>query len=352
MKVKTFILFLIVAIYTGIAWVEKTRTVTPITFEVPTNWPTPIYNFSENPISKEGFELGKELFYDGILSIDGNFPCASCHQQFGAFNNYDHVLSHGYNNQLTLRNAPALQNLAWQKSFMWDGSIEKLDNQIFVPLNAHNEMGETTQNVLKKLNKDTGYARKFKQVFQQESIDSVQLGKALSQFLLMLVSSNSKYDKVKKGEQQFTAQEQNGYNLFLKKCNNCHTEPLFSNQQLANNGLLPDNTLNDFGKYNTTKNNMDYMSFKVPSLRNAQVTFPYGHDGRFFRLYPAIKHYHDGIVVYDNLDSSLVNSIHLNPQEIGQLIVFINTLTDSSFLSNPMFAPKDFVISPSLMHTH
>ena len=109
-------------------------------FVTPKGWPQPVYDFKNNPISAAGFELGRKLFYDGRLSKDGNFPCASCHQQFGAFATYDHPLSHGYNNTLTTRNAPALQNLAWQKTFMWDGSIHALDLQPLTPVTAANEM--------------------------------------------------------------------------------------------------------------------------------------------------------------------------------------------------------------------
>jgi len=155
------IIFISVFFLAGIAWVNVTNKPSPLQFTIPAGWPQPQYNFKTNPLTKEGFELGRKLFYDEKLSKDSTISCASCHQQFGAFATYDHNLSHGYNNTLTTRNAPSLQNLAWQKEFMWDGGIVHLDLQPLAPLTATNEMGETLQNVITKLNKDTVYKRMF-----------------------------------------------------------------------------------------------------------------------------------------------------------------------------------------------
>src|SRR3569833_826180 len=116
---------------------------TPLAFKVPPGWPQPVYDFSKNPPTEEGFQLGRKLFYDGRLSKDGNFSCAACHQQFAAFATYDHNLSHGFNNSLTRRNAPGLFNLAWQKEFMWDGGINHLDLQPLAPMTDTTEMAET-----------------------------------------------------------------------------------------------------------------------------------------------------------------------------------------------------------------
>src|SRR6478672_5136502 len=124
---------------------------TPVPFLVPEGWPQPVYDFKQNPVTKEGFELGRKLFYETRLSKDGNFPCASCHQQFAAFATYDHNLSHGFHNSFTRRNAPSLFNLAWQKEFMWDGGINHLDLQPLAPLTDTNEMAESIDSVLQKL---------------------------------------------------------------------------------------------------------------------------------------------------------------------------------------------------------
>ena len=263
---------------------------TPLAFVVPRGWPKPVYDFKNNPLTREGFELGRKLFYDGRLSRDGNFPCASCHQQFGAFATYDHPLSHGYNNTLTYRNAPALQNLAWQKELMWDGSIHALDQQPLTPLTASNEMAETTDNILHKLNADTGYKRLFKATFGDGGISIQRMNKALSQFMVMLVSCNSKYDKVMRGEAVFILPEQLGYDIFKTKCAGCHAPPFFTDFSYRNTGMTADNSINDYGRMKATGHAADSLAFRVPSLRNVAVSFPYGHDGRFFSLAEVFEH--------------------------------------------------------------
>lgn len=352
MKTFKYIFILLSIILIGTAFIKTTNTPTPLQFIVPNGWPQPVYNFKNNPLTKEGFELGKKLFYDGQLSKDGNFACASCHQQFGAFNNYDHNLSHGINNQLTTRNAPSLQNLAWQNNFMWDGSISHLDKQFMFPLTSVNEMGENIDSILHKLNVDTSYPKMFEQAFGDSKINEQRIGKALAQFMLMLVSNNSKYDKVKRGEASFTQSENLGYTLFKNKCSSCHQEPMFTDYSFRNTGLQLDYTLNDFGLMNVTKDTADFMKFRVPSLRNVQVTFPYGHDGRFYRLYDVMEHYRSNLIPVANTDALVKNKIPLTPFEIGRITAFLNTLTDSTFLTNKMFVPEGFTISPSLMHTH
>ena len=180
---------------------------TPLNIVVPPGFPPIGDGFKSNPITQEGFDLGKKLFYDGRLSKDGNFSCASCHQQFAGFATLDHNLSHGFNNQFTTRNAPGLANLAWYKEFHWDGGIANLEVQPLAPLTASNEMAETVENVLLKLKQDEDYRIKFKAAFGSEDINSQRMLKAISQFVGMLVSSNSKYDQMKNGTAFFTDAE-------------------------------------------------------------------------------------------------------------------------------------------------
>ena len=122
----------------------------PITLEIPKGWPQPVDIFSSNPLTEEGFQLGRKLFYDGRLSKDGNFSCASCHQQFAAFATFDHDFSHGFEDQFTIRNAPALQNLAWVPLYHTDGGINHIEVQALSPLTAPNEMAEEIDSVLQK----------------------------------------------------------------------------------------------------------------------------------------------------------------------------------------------------------
>lgn len=342
MKTSKTIIVLSLLILTGVGWVIADNYYfrpTALKFDIPKGWPQPVYDFKNNPLTKEGVALGRQLFYDGRLSKDGNFACSSCHQQFGAFNTYEHSLSHGYNNSLTTRNAPGLFNLAWQKEFMWDGGINHLDLQPLAPITAENEMAETLENVLAKLKADKHYRRLFKAAFGDETINTQRLTKALSQFILTFVSCNSKYDKVMQGKASFILPEQLGYDIFKKKCNSCHTEPLFTDLSYRNTGITADPALHDPGRMKITGDAADSLKFKVPSLRNVAMTFPYGHDGRFFSLLSVFEHYRNGMTVMPNTDPLLQHKLSLSNFEIGQLTAFLYTLTDSSFLHDPRFAP-------------
>ncbi|MFT3932125.1 MAG: cytochrome c peroxidase [Chitinophagaceae bacterium] len=351
---KRFLAIICIVIFflAGIAWINVANKPTPLKFIVPAGWPQPLYDFKKNPLTKEGFELGRKLFYDEKLSKDSTISCASCHQQFSGFATYDHNLSHGYNNTLTTRNAPALQNLAWQKEFMWDGGIAHLDLQPLAPLTATNEMGETIGNVIKKISADTAYKRMFKAAFGTPLINTQRMNMAISQFVLMLVSSNSKYDKVMRGEAEFALAEKLGYDIFKLKCMSCHAPPFFSDFSYRNTGLPVDTTLNDYGRMKITNNKNDSLRFKVPSLRNIATTAPYGHDGRFFSLQNVYEHYRNKIVITPLTDSLLQHKLPISNYESGQLTAFLRTLTDTTFLKNPAFAPPGYDITPFFIHYH
>lgn len=344
----------ILIIFLGVSFTNKPpQKKTPLKFSLPKGWVLPVYDFNNNALTVEGFELGKKLFYDEILSIDSTISCASCHQQFAAFSTYDHNLSHGVKNSLTTRNAPALQNLAWQKEFMWDGGINHLDVQPLSPLTAPNEMGEQVENVLKKLRRNTVYQKMFKAAFANEGITTKTTMKALSQFMLMLVSSNSKYDKVKRGEDTFNLPQRLGYEFFLQKCVSCHKEPLFTDYSYRNIGMPLDTTLNDFGRMKITRNENDSLKFRVPSLRNVMVTAPYGHDGRFYNTSNVFEHYRNKMQPIKTTDSIFKNKMPLSNFQIGQLTAFLYTLTDTSFLKNPKFAPPNYYGNNKfLIHMH
>lgn len=313
---------------------------TYIDLNIPAGWPTPPTDiFANNRLTEEGFQLGKKLFYDGRLSKDGNFPCASCHQQFAAFATYDHDFSHGFNNSFTTRNAPALINLAWMTKLHWDGGINHIEVQPLAPITAQNEMAETIDNVLSKLRADTAYPKLFRLAFGNTDITSQRMLKALAQFMGTIVSADSKYDKVKRGEASFTANEQNGYNLFKAKCEACHKEPLFTDNSFRNTGLAINPFLNDFGRMRITNDRNDSLKFKVPSLRNVMLTFPYTHDGRIYSLGAVIDHYRTGIITTQpTLDPLLVNRIAITNTEKNDLLYFLNTLTDTTLTRATRFA--------------
>ncbi|MCB0652563.1 MAG: c-type cytochrome [Saprospiraceae bacterium] len=308
-----------------------------IWLQYPEYFPAPEYDFNKNPLSKAKIELGRALFYDPVLSKDNTISCASCHSPYNAFAHTDHDLSHGIYDQIGTRNAPALFNLAWQKSFMWDGAINHLDMQALAPISHPGEMGENLENVVLKLQKKKVYPGLFFQAFQDSVVTGEHILKALSQFQLTLVSANSKYDDVKKGGAQFTEQEKKGYVLFQNKCNACHTEPLFSNYGFANNGLPVDTTLNDYGKWKITQQPSDSLLFKIPSLRNLSYTYPYMHDGRFKKLSQVLRHYTDGIAQNKTLADELKKGVPLTEVEQADLIAFLLTLNDKTFVFDPDF---------------
>ncbi len=318
---------------------ENTNQPDAISFTVPPGFPPPQYTFAGNPLTQQGFDLGKKLFYDGRLSKDGNFPCASCHQQFAAFATYDHTLSHGFNNQFTLRNAPGIFNMAWQQQFHWDGGIVNLEVQPLAPITAPNEMAEDIGNVINKLKQDGAYKQMFKAAFGDETINSQRMLLALTQFVASMVSANSKYDKVKRGESSFKPDEENGYAIFKAKCAACHAEPLFTDNSFRNTGLPVDPTINDFGRMRITHKKEDSLKFKVPSLRNVYLTFPYGHDGRFLSISQVLEHYNSGVQNSATVDPLVKNRIPLSNVEVYYLQQFLRTLTDSTLLKDPRFAP-------------
>jgi cytochrome c peroxidase len=310
---------------------------TVIPFIVSGGFPQPLYNFAANPITEEGFQLGKKLFFDGRLSVDGRTDCGSCHQPLAAFTTYEHDRSHGVNNSHTLRNAPGLFNLAWYPSFNQDGSASNLETVYRNHITSPTEMGETVANVVRKIKDDASYKTMFRAAFGDEKVTEDRMYKALNQFVLSLVSANSKYDKMRRGEAFFDAQEAAGYAVFKTKCATCHTEPLFTDFTFRNVGLELDNALKDHGRMRVTGNRADSLKFRVPSLRNAEFTSYYTHDGRLNTFRTMIKHYRFSINGSATLDPLLANGISLTNQEEDQLVAFIRTLSDSTFLNNPRF---------------
>ncbi len=305
----------------------------------PKTWPSSIYAISTDTT---GFALGKKLFYDGMLSADGSISCASCHQSFAAFAHPEHDFSHGINDQFSKRNAPALINLAWMKEMHWDGAINHLEVQPLAPITDPKEMGESIANVLHKLQADSQYPEQFKRAFGDTAITTERMLKALAQFTSRLISHQSKYDRIKAGKDSFLPHEARGYQLFKEHCNHCHREPLFTDHTFRNNGA-GNNRLHDVGRVGITLNPNDSFRFKVPTLRNVQVTGPYFHDGRYTALSNVIDHYTTRINREDStIDSILKQPIALSKTQKKELLYFLYTLTDSTFLFNPVFLPDTY----------
>ncbi|MBV6425827.1 MAG: Cytochrome c551 peroxidase [Haliscomenobacter sp.] len=308
-------------------------------FVKPANFPEPVYDFKKNPLTKEGVLLGRTLFYDALLSKDNTISCESCHQQPSGFTQHGHVLSHGINDALTERNSMPLANLAWVNAFGWDGGVHDLDLFPILPLTNPVEMGEEMPAVLDKLRQSSNYPALFKSAFGSEEITSERFLKALSQFMLTMVSADSRYDKAMRGEgDQLTEPEREGKAVFEQKCASCHSGALFTDLTFRNNGLPPA-SFADLGRYDVTLNDKDRLAFRVPSLRNLRYTWPYMHDGRFESLEEVLEHYDAGIEDSPTLDPLLKPNgrlgIPLKRDEKTKLIAFLNTLNDPSFLKNP-----------------
>jgi cytochrome c peroxidase len=305
--------------------------------QLPAHFPDPVYDLSANPVTEAGMALGKKLFYDPTLSRDGNISCGSCHQQAAAFAHQSHDFSHGVDDRLGTRNAPTLQNLAWRTTFGWDGGVPHLDLFPMSPIENPVEMDEKLSNVLQKLRRHPEYPALFEAAFGTQEITTNRLMLALSQFQLMLVSADSRYDAYAKGNTSvFSADESAGLTLFRQHCADCHAEPLFTNNTFKNNGLAA-LTL-DLGRYAISLDSADIRHFKVPSLRNVDKSAPYFHDGRTRRLEDAVEHYRSGIRTAPTLDPRLSpGGLPFSAQEKMQLVAFLKTLTDEGFLKDPRF---------------
>lgn len=311
-------------------------------FERPAHFPEPAYHFDTNPVTEDGFELGRRLFYEPRLSRNNTVSCGSCHIQASAFTHHGHDVSHGIDDRLGRRNAPPIMNLAWHTSFNLDGGVIDLDLQPIVPITTHEEMDENIDNVLQKLREHPEYPALFKKAFGSNEITSAKMLKALSQFVVMCISSNAKYDSVMRNESVFTNLEQAGYLVFQNKCASCHQEPLFTDLSFRNNGIgIGFN--NDSGRYEVTLNPDDFYKFKVASLRNLKYTAPYMHDGRFYTLDAVLDKYSETMNYVQNIDPILDRGggkygIELSSEERTQLKAFLNTLNDEHFVRNKLLA--------------
>ena len=293
-------------------------------FTYPEYWPKPQYDFSKLSMTENEFQLGRHLFYDPILSRDNTISCASCHLQATGFTHVDHDLSHGIEGRIGTRNSMTIMNLAWNTSFMWDGGVNHIELQALAPITSEDEMDESLEHIVEKLNASKKYKALFYEVHQDSLITGQKTLLALTQFVTMLNSYNSKYDKYIREEVggEFTEQEKNGLTVFRTNCASCHKEPLFNTNVFKNNGLKVDPTLNDYGRMLITQNPQDSLTFRVPTLRNIQFTQPYMHDGRFETLQEVITHYTSGIQQSNTLSEELNKPIELTHKEKVDLLVF------------------------------
>ncbi len=301
----------------------------------------------DNPITVEGVALGSKLFFDRRLSDNNSESCATCHNPQLAFSQ-PRRFSRGAEGQIGVRNAMALENLAWKNSFFWDGRAATVREQVLQPIQNPIEMHESLSNAVAKISADTNYSRYFKNAFGSPEISTDKIARALEQFMLVQVSFNSKFDRVMNGAEKFTDEEARGYILFNTEydpyhgqygadCFHCHGGVLFQSQNFANNGL--DLNFRDLGLYKTTHRAGDEGKFSVPSLRNVAVSAPYMHDGRFQTLEQVVGHYTTGMKRSATLDPNLAKhpdgGVPLSDADKKALVAFLKTLTDEKYLATP-----------------
>ncbi len=296
----------------------------------------------DNPLTKPGIELGRKLFYDPILSGDSTQSCSSCHMQRFAFGD-ESRFSKGMDNINGERNSPTIINCAWQPKYFWDGRAVSLEEQAIGPVENPIEMHASWKNVVAKVQRSEIYPSLFQQAFGTNHVTKKLVAKAIAQFERTLLSMNSKYDRVVRGEDTFTEQELRGLNLFFTEradCFHCHGNILFTDQSFHNNGL--DKTPQDTGLEKYTGRKRDIGKFKTPTLRNLAFSAPYMHDGRFQTLEEVIDFYSEGLNNSSTIDPLMKNvkkgGVRLTKKEKADLISFLNTLNDTSFITNPAYS--------------
>ncbi len=333
MRTVNRIIWTLVGLIAFIGCKKENGKLHPVELRTPAGFPAMEQSVSNLNLTVEGIALGRRLFYDKQLSADVSVSCGTCHEQRAAFGTFEHDRSHGVFNSHTLRNAPPLFNLLWQKTFHWDGAFQTLPRAAAQPLTGPIEMGMDFERIKQYLQQDPEYRESFKRVYGTWFIRPELITDAISQFIATFISANSKYDRVKQGRDAFDAFEQAGYQVFQSKCAGCHAEPLFTDHSFRNIGLPIDPVLNDLGRFRITGNTDDSLKFKVPSLRNVAVTANYMHDGRFATVQQTIRHYRFGVQRSTTIDPSLQNGIGMSDAEEYNLMQFLKCLTDSSFLT-------------------
>ena len=316
------------------------------------DFPEPILP-TDNPLTVQGVKLGRMLFYEKSLSRDGSISCASCHNQENAFTD-DRTFSKGVDGFDTHRHSMTIFNMAWnKKGFFWDGRAEALREQALMPIQDSVEMDETLENVIAKLNEKQLYRDQFARAFGG-NITTEKLSLALEQFMLSIVSTESKYDKYLRGDATLTSSENRGRRLFELEynpyfpdqsgadCFHCHFPKNFGGQDFRNNGLESEATMTDYGRELVNNNIDDRGKMKIPSLRNVELTAPYMHDGRFNTLEEVLDHYNSGVQLSPTLSPDMAYSqptgLFLDDKDKTDIIAFLKTLTDQSITSNPDYS--------------
>ncbi|WP_135393996.1 cytochrome-c peroxidase [Hymenobacter metallicola] len=338
---------------------------TPYQLVLPAGFPQDVKIPASNPLTEEGVALGRMLFYEPKLSRNNTMSCGSCHQQSKAFTD-GKALALGVDGMPNTRGAMSLANILWEPTLNWEGAAVGLETQARQPIENPVEMHQRLGEGVSKLQQTESYPPLFHKAFGSRTITEENVLKALAQFERTLISANSRYDKYLRGETQLSSQEIAGKVLFSSHpdptipvagadCMHCHNEGnrLFTSTDYTrgaassffNNGL--DATLTDQGRFTVTGLESDRGKFRAPTLRNIALTAPYMHDGRFQTLEQVLDHYSDHVAKNSpNLDVNLqtatnkrnATQLSLSAGQKKQVIAFLLTLTDSSFIQDKRFS--------------
>lgn len=323
--------------------------------EVPAHFRTPAARRFDNtprgnPVTDHGAALGRVLFHDTRLSASNTVACASCHLQSRAFVDPNRF-SKGHEGRLTDRNAMSLSDLRYypRGRFFWDERGRSLEEQVLMPIQSKIEMGQDLTRLVETLGQDKSYPELFRKAFGDDEVKTDRIARALAQFLRSMVSYQSKYDEglakarsVRDNFENFTAPENRGKDLFLRRCASCHLPQgqtaHFVMNRPRNNGLDATARGSDGGLGDITLNGRDAGLFKSPSLRNVELTAPYMHDGRLATLEAVIDHYSREVKPHPNLDGRLRRRLNFSDSEKAALVAFLKTLTDQKFITDPRFS--------------
>lgn len=319
-----------------------------------TGLPAPLQHFPPmpevdyNPMTKDGVVLGRKLFFEPLMSGNNKISCASCHHQDKAFTDGVSLSSIGFSGNRLHRNTQAIINLAWATNgLFWDGGSTNLESLAIGPITHLDEMGQNVLELPQKLERSGHYKLLFENAFpseKSEGITTQKILKALGQYLRTIVSADSRYDQYILGKLSLTDREQRGLTVFDTKCASCHSRDkhLFTDNLYHNIGL--DDTFSEAnerveqGRYRITFNPDDMGKFRTPTLRNISYTAPYMHDGRFGTLEEVLDHFQHGIR-HTATTSPYLSGFTLSDVEKDLLQVFLKTLDDEAFVTNPALRP-------------
>jgi len=288
---------------------------------LPIIWP------ADNPYSAAKAELGRILYFDKRLSLDETISCATCHDPKFGFTD-GAAVSTGIKGQRGGRSAPTVINRAWSLAQFWDGRATSLEDQAIGPMANPIEMGSTHEAIVSHLKGIPGYKPLFESAFGNDKITITHVAKALATFERTIVSGDSPYDRWKAGRlNAMSPAAIRGYRVFGKaQCDACHEGHNFTSNMYANIGVGADKPKPDTGRFEISKKEADWGAFKTPTLREAEHTGPYMHDGSLKTLEEVVDYYDKGGTANKNLDSH-IKPQHLRPEEKADLVAFLKALS-------------------------